>query len=46
MRTLMYGGNANFYHLPTSEYAATVDFLAEAAGAGTWVTASIELLLL
>jgi dihydrodipicolinate synthase/N-acetylneuraminate lyase len=38
--TLMYGGNANFYHLPTSEYAATVDFLAEAAGAGTWVIPS------
>jgi len=40
VRTLMYGGNANFYHLPTSEYAATVDFLAEAAGAGTWVIPS------
>ena len=40
VRTLMYGGNANFYHLPTSEYAATVDFLAETAGAGTWVIPS------
>jgi len=40
VRTLMYGGNANFYHLPTSEYAATVDFLAEAAGASTWVIPS------
>jgi dihydrodipicolinate synthase/N-acetylneuraminate lyase len=38
--TLMYGGNANFYHLPTSEYAATVDFLAEAGGAATWVIPS------
>ncbi len=38
--TLMYGGNANFYHLPLSEYAATVDFLAEAAGAGSWVIPS------
>ena len=38
--TLMYGGNANFYHLPTSEYAATLDFLAEAAGAGSWVIPS------
>jgi dihydrodipicolinate synthase/N-acetylneuraminate lyase len=38
--TLMYGGNANFYHLPTSEYAATLDFLEEAAGAGTWVIPS------
>jgi dihydrodipicolinate synthase/N-acetylneuraminate lyase len=38
--TLMYGGNANFYHLPTSEYAATLDFLAEAAGAHSWVIPS------
>lgn len=40
VRTLMYGGNANFYHLPTSEFAATVDFLAEAAGKDTWVIPS------
>ena len=40
VRTLMYGGNANFYHLPTSEYAATLDFLAEAAGKDTWVIPS------
>ena len=40
VRTLMYGGNANFYHLPTSEYAATLDFIAEAAGADTWVIPS------
>ena len=35
--TLMYGGNANFYHLAVSEYAATLDFLEAAAGADTWV---------
>jgi dihydrodipicolinate synthase/N-acetylneuraminate lyase len=40
VRTLMYGGNANFYHLPTSEYAATLDFIAEAAGKDTWVIPS------
>ena len=40
VRTLMYGGNANFYHLPTSEYAATLDFVAEAAGRDTWVIPS------
>jgi len=39
--SLMYGGNANFYHLPLSEYAATVDFLAEAAGANSWVLPSV-----
>jgi len=38
--TLMYGGNANFYHLPISEYAATLDFLEEAAGAQSWVIPS------
>ena len=38
--TLMYGGNANFYHLPVSEYAATLDFLEEAAPAATWIIPS------
>ncbi len=41
VRSVMYGGNANFYHIPLSEYAATLDFLAEAAGADTWVLPSI-----
>ena len=41
VRSLMYGGNANFYHLPLSEYAATLDFLAETAGADTWVLPSL-----
>jgi len=41
VRSLMYGGNANFYHIPLSEYAATLDFLAEAAGSDTWVLPSI-----
>jgi len=41
VRTLMYGGNANFYHIALSEYAATLDFLAETAGADTWVLPSI-----
>src|SRR5213075_2232134 len=40
VRTLMYGGNANFYHLPLSEYAATLDFLAQAAGSDSWVIPS------
>ena len=40
VRTLMYGGNANFYHLPTSEYAATLDFLEKAAGPDSWVIPS------
>lgn len=41
IRSLMYGGNANFYHLAVSEYAAVVDFLADAAGEQTWVLPSI-----
>ena len=41
IRSLMYGGNANLYHVAVSEYAALVDFLAEAAGDDTWVLPSI-----
>src|SRR5439155_25605509 len=38
--TLLYGGNANFYHLAPSEYEATLSFLAETAGANTLVIPS------
>lgn len=41
VRSLMYGGNANFYHLPVSEYAEVVDFLADAAGEDSWVLPSV-----
>jgi dihydrodipicolinate synthase/N-acetylneuraminate lyase len=41
VRSIMYGGNANFYNVGVSEYAAIVDFLAEAAGADTWVLPSM-----
>jgi dihydrodipicolinate synthase/N-acetylneuraminate lyase len=34
---LLYGGNANFYHLRPSEYASTLSMLADSAGAGTLV---------
>ena len=40
VRSLMYGGNANFYHIAVSEYAAVLDFLAETTGADTWVLPS------
>jgi len=40
VRSLMYGGNANFYHLGVSAYAETVDMLAEIAGDDTWVLPS------
>ena len=38
--TLLYGGNANFYHIPLSEYAETLEFLAEAVDENTWVIPS------
>jgi dihydrodipicolinate synthase/N-acetylneuraminate lyase len=41
VRSLMYGGNANFYHLGVSDYASVVDFLAETAGRDTWVLPSV-----
>ncbi len=41
VRTLMYGGNANFYNIGVSEYPKVVDMLAELAGRDTWVIPSI-----
>jgi dihydrodipicolinate synthase/N-acetylneuraminate lyase len=40
VRSVMYGGNANFYNVAVSEYARIVDFLAEQAGPDTWVLPS------
>ncbi|WP_119157264.1 dihydrodipicolinate synthase family protein [Caldimonas tepidiphila] len=40
VRSLMYGGNANLYHVPLAEYPRLLDFLEEAAGADTWVLPS------
>jgi dihydrodipicolinate synthase/N-acetylneuraminate lyase len=40
VRSLMYGGNANFYHLAVSSYAETVDMLAELVGPDTWLLPS------
>ena len=41
VRTLLYGGNANFYHVPLSEYEPLLDFLAEAAGPDALVIPSV-----
>jgi len=41
IRTLLYGGNANLYHMPVGEYGAMLDLLAEAAGPSTHVIPSI-----
>jgi dihydrodipicolinate synthase/N-acetylneuraminate lyase len=41
IRTLLYGGNANFYHIPLSEYGQTLGFLKQAAGGDTLVIPSV-----
>jgi dihydrodipicolinate synthase/N-acetylneuraminate lyase len=40
IRTLLYGGNANLYHVPLSAYDRLLSFLAEAAGRDTLVIPS------
>lgn len=40
VRILLYGGNANFYHLRPSEYAGVLEMLAAAAGPETEVVPS------
>ena len=35
--TLLYGGNANLYHISAGEYPALLDMLAELAAPNTWV---------
>jgi dihydrodipicolinate synthase/N-acetylneuraminate lyase len=39
--TLLYGGNANFYNITPSEYAAVLDMLSEQAAPETWVVPSV-----
>jgi dihydrodipicolinate synthase/N-acetylneuraminate lyase len=41
VRTLLYGGNANFYHIPLTEYGQTLSFLRQAAGDDTLVIPSV-----
>jgi dihydrodipicolinate synthase/N-acetylneuraminate lyase len=41
VRSVLYGGNANFYHLPVSEYANALDMLSDAAGSDTWILPSV-----
>jgi dihydrodipicolinate synthase/N-acetylneuraminate lyase len=40
VRTLLYGGNANFYHIALSEYDGMLSFLAQTAGPQTLVIPS------
>jgi dihydrodipicolinate synthase/N-acetylneuraminate lyase len=41
VRTLLYGGNANLYHVAVSEYRELLDLLAESAGPDTRVIPAI-----
>lgn len=41
VRALLYGGNANLYHMAVSEYRELLDLLADAAGEGTRVIPAI-----
>ena len=41
IRTLLYGGNAVFYHIALAEYADTLAMLQEQAGADTTVVPSV-----
>jgi dihydrodipicolinate synthase/N-acetylneuraminate lyase len=41
IRTLLYGGNANFYHVALSEYDALLSMLSELAGPETLVIPSV-----
>lgn len=40
VRSIMYGGNANFYHVPVSDYRAVLEMIAELAGSDTWILPS------
>jgi dihydrodipicolinate synthase/N-acetylneuraminate lyase len=41
VRSLLYGGNANFYNIALGEYASTLEVLADLAGVDTWVIPSV-----
>ena len=36
IRTLLYGGNANFYHIPNSEYDQVLGYLSSGAAPIRW----------
>jgi dihydrodipicolinate synthase/N-acetylneuraminate lyase len=39
--SILYGGNANLFHVSASEYPALLDMLEELAGADTWMVPSV-----
>ncbi|MDP9175198.1 MAG: dihydrodipicolinate synthase family protein [Planctomycetota bacterium] len=42
IRTLLYGGNANFYHIPLSEYDQVLSYLEQEAGPQTLMIPSVS----
>ena len=42
IKTLLYGGNANFYHIPLSEYSQVLTYLQRAAGPDTLMIPSVS----
>ena len=41
IRTILYGGNANFYHIRISEYAKLLSLLQDCASDDTWIIPSV-----
>lgn len=41
IRSILYGGNANFYHIRLSEYASLLGMLKDSAGEDTWIIPSV-----
>ena len=41
VRTLLYGGNANFYHVGPREFRAILEFLSDAVPKDIWVIPSV-----
>ena len=41
IRTLLYGGNANFYHISLSDYVETLAIISHESGPDTWVIPSV-----
>ncbi|MCA9198817.1 MAG: dihydrodipicolinate synthase family protein [Planctomycetales bacterium] len=39
--SILYGGNANFYHIRLSEYASTLEMLTQIAGQDSWIIPSV-----
>ena len=41
IKSILYGGNANFYHIPLSEYESLLGMLSECGADDTWIIPSV-----